>query len=46
LHETAQVRLGVGPSEHMKVRRHDPHFEHVSAFLASDAPEIVAEEGC
>ncbi len=46
LHQAAQGRLGVGPSEHMKVCRHDPHFEHVSAFLASDAPEIVTEEGC
>src|SRR2546425_9213658 len=46
LHETAQVRLGGGPNQQVEVRRHDPHFEHVSAFLASDAPEIVTEERC
>jgi hypothetical protein len=41
LHQTAQVRLGVGPNQQVEVRRHYPHLEHVSPLLASDAPEIV-----
>jgi hypothetical protein len=45
LHETAQVRLGIGPNQQVEVRRHHAYLKHVSALLASNAPEIVAEEG-
>src|SRR5437867_4029963 len=45
LHQSAQVREGVGPSQQVEVRCYHADLEHVSPFLASDAPEIVTEEG-
>src|SRR3989442_2035177 len=44
LHQAAQVRLGVGPNQQVKVSRHYPHLEHVSPLLASDAPELATHE--
>jgi hypothetical protein len=44
LHQTAQVRLGVGPNQQVEVRRHYAHLEYVSPLLASDGPEIATKE--
>src|SRR5438128_379101 len=44
LHETAQVRLGVGPNQQVEVRRYYAYLEHVSPLLASDVPQIATQE--
>jgi len=40
LHQTAQVRLGVGPKQQVQVRRYHAHLEYVCPLLASDVPEV------
>ena len=44
LHQTAQVRLGVGPNQQVEVRRYHAYLEYMSPLLASDAPEIATQE--
>src|SRR2546425_12547918 len=44
LHQTAQVRQGVGPNQQVEVRCYHADLEHVSSLLASDVPQIATQE--